>query len=71
MFESSVNSYSTETGKTKDIDRFAFESSVNSYSTETYKVEKENNDLFESSVNSYSTETIVLCLITLLRLRVV
>ena len=56
-FESSVNSYDSQTLTYMDILIRRFESSVNSYDSQTQEKEIELQAKFESSVNSYDSQT--------------
>ena len=57
-FESSVNSYDSQTFKVASYRNDGFESSVNSYDSQTLQIKKEGSKQFESSVNSYDSQTI-------------
>ena len=56
-FESSVNSYDSQTIIQAVIFYCMFESSVNSYDSQTKTIELLNKAVFESSVNSYDSQT--------------
>ena len=56
-FESSVNSYDSQTVASATACVLLFESSVNSYDSQTLKVSCYVAYMFESSVNSYDSQT--------------
>ena len=56
-FESSVNSYDSQTIMLHITSIAVFESSVNSYDSQTTRNQWEYSDSFESSVNSYDSQT--------------
>ena len=56
-FESSVNSYDSQTEFITDINSVEFESSVNSYDSQTHTIPCTLFTSFESSVNSYDSQT--------------
>ena len=56
-FESSVNSYDSQTLCVTFAACSLFESSVNSYDSQTWLNACEPDDEFESSVNSYDSQT--------------
>ena len=58
QFESSVNSYDSQTLKVSCYVAYMFESSVNSYDSQTLNVPLRVKSQFESSVNSYDSQTI-------------
>ena len=57
-FESSVNSYDSQTHLWFHPTYCTFESSVNSYDSQTLNVPLRVKSQFESSVNSYDSQTI-------------
>ena len=57
VFESSVNSYDSQTHLTQVAGRISFESSVNSYDSQTITDVNSVDEMFESSVNSYDSQT--------------
>ena len=57
-FESSVNSYDSQTWLFTVPLNFMFESSVNSYDSQTVDEFVKRWDMFESSVNSYDSQGI-------------
>ena len=57
MFESSVNSYDSQTSILSDTAFAEFESSVNSYDSQTLFSAIAVFSAFESSVNSYDSQT--------------
>ena len=57
MFESSVNSYDSQTMFNAPYNHRTFESSVNSYDSQTVKHVYKAFFVFESSVNSYDSQT--------------
>ena len=57
LFESSVNSYDSQTRHCKTPLTHKFESSVNSYDSQTKTVREIQQRVFESSVNSYDSQT--------------
>ena len=57
LFESSVNSYDSQTCPLRHIYVVRFESSVNSYDSQTDKRRNDQSCMFESSVNSYDSQT--------------
>ena len=57
-FESSVNSYDSQTIIRISKIPLRFESSVNSYDSQTPVIEFNNGLWFESSVNSYDSQTL-------------
>ena len=59
MFESSVNSYDSQTIEYGGYILHTFESSVNSYDSQTIYTETSIVRQFESSVNSYDSQTVV------------
>ena len=71
MFESSVNSYDSQTHKVCTSKFYVFESSVNSYDSQTILLPLLLIVVFESSVNSYDSQTDVHCFNKAVRLRVV
>ena len=71
LFESSVNSYDSQTSKNFCWHAKKFESSVNSYDSQTYLNIIISTSMFESSVNSYDSQTVVLGSNTSYGLRVV
>ena len=56
-FESSVNSYDSQTIHLSYLRHTLFESSVNSYDSQTRKKAVKAFNRFESSVNSYDSQT--------------
>ena len=56
-FESSVNSYDSQTHRASNHRHCSFESSVNSYDSQTCFLKISNTIPFESSVNSYDSQT--------------
>ena len=56
-FESSVNSYDSQTFGYNDTTHEVFESSVNSYDSQTTTIHSIISTSFESSVNSYDSQT--------------
>ena len=71
LFESSVNSYDSQTSEECIKYALMFESSVNSYDSQTYLNIIISTSMFESSVNSYDSQTVVLGSNTSYGLRVV
>ena len=71
MFESSVNSYDSQTMFNAPYNHRTFESSVNSYDSQTVKHVYKAFFVFESSVNSYDSQTYILFQSRAIRLRVV
>ena len=71
MFESSVNSYDSQTRLLISTLGRLFESSVNSYDSQTKYWYTLVTCSFESSVNSYDSQTITSALTVLICLRVV
>ena len=57
-FESSVNSYDSQTCNRNESGGIEFESSVNSYDSQTTVISIKYPCVFESSVNSYDSQTI-------------
>ena len=57
-FESSVNSYDSQTINNYITILYWFESSVNSYDSQTDDVLRPEVFMFESSVNSYDSQTV-------------
>ena len=57
LFESSVNSYGSQTFNQINKYHCQFESSVNSYGSQTTDFPISITSLFESSVNSYGSQT--------------
>ncbi len=58
-FESSVNSYDSQTNFVIYICLVMFESSVNSYDSQTDRLKILKQHTFESSVNSYDSQTVI------------
>ena len=56
-FESSVNSYDSQTLDAYEKKKELFESSVNSYDSQTIINSLSSDGVFESSVNSYDSQT--------------
>ena len=71
MFESSVNSYDSQTHILPYLHHLQFESSVNSYDSQTNYLATSPTREFESSVNSYDSQTYKECNIMPFSLRVV
>ena len=71
QFESSVNSYDSQTEAISILKQILFESSVNSYDSQTRILNTLWILQFESSVNSYDSQTIRICPASFMCLRVV
>ena len=65
LFESSVNSYGSQTGRIHNRMVTLFESSVNSYGSQTHLNAGGGHGVFESSVNSYGSQTLFFCYLVL------
>ena len=59
VFESSVNSYDSQTSENLSVEILSFESSVNSYDSQTSEDCIKYALMFESSVNSYDSQTLL------------
>ena len=71
MFESSVDSYGSQTVAMVYNIPPSFESSVDSYGSQTYALKWFNPQGFESSVDSYGSQTAMVAMNQMTSLRVV